>query len=40
MPSTNLSITYTIVTTIETQTTTIGVTISKSLQEVLKSDLY
>ena len=34
--STNLSITYTMVTTIETQTTIIGVIISKSLQEVLK----
>ena len=38
--STNLSITYTAITTIETQTLIIGVTISKSLQEVLQLDLY
>ena len=38
--STNLSITYTVVTTIETQTTIIGVMISNSLQDVLKLDLY
>ena len=38
--STNLSLTYTMVTTIETQTTISGVMISKSLQEFLKSDLY
>ena len=38
--STNLSLTYTMVTTIETQTTISGVIISKSLQEFLKSDLY
>ena len=38
--STNLSITYTMITAIKTQTHIIGVTISKSLQEVLLSDLY
>ena len=37
---TNLSITYTMVTTIEMQTSIIRVMISKSLQEVLKLDLY
>ena len=40
MPSTNLSIIYTMVTTIEMQPTTIEVTISKNLQEVLQLDLY
>ena len=34
------SITYTVITTIEMQTLIIGVMISKSLQEVLQSDLY
>ena len=37
--STNLSITYTMVTTIETRTTIFGVLMSRSLQEVLKLDL-
>ena len=38
MPYTNLSITYTTVTTLEMQTSIIGVTISKNLQEFLKLD--
>ena len=40
MPSTNVSITYTMITTIEIQSLIIGGTISKSLQEVSQSDLY
>ena len=40
MSSTNLSITYSTIKTIETQTLIIGVMISKSLQEVLQLDLY
>ena len=38
--STNLSINYTWITTIGTQTINIGVATSKRLQEVLKLDLY
>ena len=40
MSSTNISITYTVITTIEMQPFIIGVTISKCLQEVLQLDLY
>ena len=40
MSSTNASITYTVITTIEMQTFIIGVTISKRLQEGLQLDLY
>ena len=38
--STNVSITYTVITAIEMQPHLIGVTISKSLQEGFPSDLY
>ena len=40
MSSSNISITYTMITTIETQTLMIGVTKSNSLDEVLQSDLH
>ena len=40
MSSTNVSITYTPITIIETQTLIIGVMISKTLQDVLQLDLY
>ena len=40
MSSTNVSISYTMTTTIETQPHLTGVTIRKSHQEVLQSDLY
>ena len=40
MSSSNLSITYTMIKAIEMQTLIIGVIISKSLQEVLQSDVY
>ena len=40
MSSTNVPIIYTVITTTEVQPYSIGVTISKSLQEVLHSDLY
>ena len=40
MSSTNISIIYTVITTPETHVTIVGVTISKSLQELLKLDLY
>ena len=40
MSCTNVSISYTATTTIETQPCLLGVMISQSLQEVLQSDLY
>ena len=40
LSSTNISIIYTTITVVEMQTLIIGVTICKSLQDVLQSDLY
>ena len=40
MTSTNISITYTVITTTEMSTTIIGVMTSRGLEEVLQLDLY